>query len=448
MHPRQSAGRSLRRAARTGGLGALLCAAAVVGPAGAQDGEPIQLKFVNIASTSGGEFWDETIAAFEEQNPGIDVVYEEIPNEAYKTAIQVQLSGSEPPDIFFNWIGEDSNRLIREGLVADLTEVGEGEGSFRELLSQGWLDAVSVDAHIYAVPRDAVSKFFYYNVPFFEEHGLAVPATFEELTGLCRSIREIDPEMVPLPLGNSERWKVNHYITMLNERVLGQEATADDYALTASADELFTDPGYVEAWTKLLDMQEAGCFQDAPNATSPEISRTMFSSEASPMIYCGSWCAGIFDSEGFTDYAMFRFPSVEGGRGDPNTNFVITQGHQVSAASEHPEEAVRFLSFLSTPEVGARYAEMTTQLPANPALLESAQGLTEQFKWIANDVSTVSAQVNVLDVLLENAVSEAYLNAGVEILNGTLTPEEAMEGIRQTALEAKQRLGVADAPAE
>ena len=93
------------------------------------------------------------------------------------------------------------------------------------------------------MPRDAVSKFFYYNVPFFEEHGLEVPTSFEELTGLCRSIREIDPEMVPLPLGNSERWKLNHVITMLNQRVLGSEATAADYALTAPDDQLFANPG-------------------------------------------------------------------------------------------------------------------------------------------------------------------------------------------------------------
>ena len=38
-------------------------------------------------------------------------------------------------------------------------------------------------------------------------------------------------------------------------------------------DKLFTDPGYVDAWQKVLDLQKAGCFQDAPNATSPEATR-------------------------------------------------------------------------------------------------------------------------------------------------------------------------------
>ncbi|MBZ0325351.1 MAG: SDR family oxidoreductase, partial [Alphaproteobacteria bacterium] len=59
----------------------------------------------------------------------------------------------------------------------------------------------------------------------------------------------------------------------------GEEGTAADYALTAPEDQLFANPGYVEAWQKVLDMKDAGCFQDAPNATSPEATRSMFSAE-------------------------------------------------------------------------------------------------------------------------------------------------------------------------
>jgi raffinose/stachyose/melibiose transport system substrate-binding protein len=407
-------------------------------PASAQD--PVEIKFWTLSNPGQGDFYAEAIAAFEAENPGIRIVHEEFPNESYKTAIQVALNGSEPPDAFFNWVGEDSARLVREGLVADITDLGTEETGFQNVLSSGWIDSLTYDGRIYGVPMEAVSKYFYYNEPFFAEHGLEVPQTFGELTQLCRDIRAIDPEIVPLPLGNSERWKLNHYITMLNERVVGAEAASDDYSLSAAEDELFTDPGYVEAWRKLLELQEAGCFQDAPNATAPELSRAMFSSGASPMIYCGSWCAGIFDADGFTDYAMFRMPPVQGGQGAEGTNFVLVQGHQVSAKSQHPEEAVRWLSFLASPEMGKLYAERMQRIPANPTLLGEAEGLTEQFTWMAEDVSAVTTQINVLDVLLENTVSEAYLDAGVEVLNGTMTPEAAMESIRAAALEAKARM--------
>jgi hypothetical protein len=38
-------------------------------------------------------------------------------------------------------------------------------------------------------------------------------------------------------------------------------------------------------------------------------------------------------------------------------------------------------------------------------------------------------------------VSEAYLDAGVEILNGTATPQRAMDKIRAAAIAAKKKLG-------
>ena len=54
-----------------------------------------------------------------------------------------------------------------------------------------------------------------------------------------------------------------------------------------------------------------------------------------------------------------------------------------------------------------------------------------------NDIADKSGHVNVLDVLLEANVSNAYLDMGTEILNGTKSPQEAMDFIRKVALEAK-----------
>ncbi len=185
----------------------------------------------------------------------------------------------------------------------------------------------------------------------------------------------------------------------------------------------------------MLELQEAGCFQDAPNATSPEVSRSMFSSEVSPMIFCGSWCAGIFDSEGYTDYAMFRFPPVEGGASDGNSNMVVPEGLQVWSQTNIPKRPSPG-SATCLAEVAVMRAEMLGALPSNAAMLDQAEA-TDQFKWIAADTASLAVQFNVIDVEVEASVANAYLDAGTEILNGTMTPEQAMESIRAAALAAK-----------
>ena len=160
--------------------------------------------------------------------------------------------------------------------------------------------------------------------------------------------------MVPLPLGNSERWKLTHYITMFNERVLGADGTAPDYDLSRPADQLFTDPGYVEAWNKVLDMQKAGCFQDAPNATSPEAIARMFSSEQIADDQLRHMVRGdLRPADGFTDYALFRMPPIKGGKGDPNANFLVPEGYMVSSKTKHPKEG-EWASFVVSDDLGEK----------------------------------------------------------------------------------------------
>ena len=431
------------KSAKRACLGIVLLAAsfAVAGLTGRALAEQVTIKQWNLKTEGYPAFIEFAKAEYKKTHPDVEIVFEDFPNEAYKTTIQVALVGSDPPDVFFNWSGEDAARLVRDGLALDISELGNAEGGFRHSLSEGWQASFMFDGKNYGIPTDAVSKYFYYNKSFFTEHSLTPPATFDELLGLCKKVREIDPNMVPIPLGNSERWKLNHYITMFNERVLGADATAADYALTAPEDQLFTNPGYVEAWQKVLDMKAAGCWQDAPNATSPEASRSMFSAEQSPMIYCGTWCGAIFDADGFTDYAYFRMPPITGGKGDPKANFLVPQGLMVSTKTKHPKEAVEWASFLVSDEMAAKFAELLKAIPSNPAKVDSIQGTTDQFKWVVKDVGSFSKGINVLDVLLENSVSEAYLNDGVAILNGTMTPQAAMADIRAVALEAKKKLG-------
>ncbi len=429
----------MQRDVRTRLVGAAMAGLMALGavlPSAVAAQEDVTIRMWALTNPNYPEFIAQAAEAFKATHPNVTIDFQETPNEAYKTAIQVALVGSEPPDVFFNWAGEDSARLVRDGLVLDITDLANEPGQFGTTLSPSWISTFSVNGRIFGAPTDAVTKYFYYDNAFFADNGLTAPTTFNELLGLCTAIRAIDPEIVPIPLGNSERWKMNHYITLMNERVMGNDALRADYSLTAADDALFTNPGYVTAWEKVLEMQSAGCFQDAPNATSPEVSRTMFSSGVSPMIFCGSWCMSIFDGEGYTDYSLFRFPPVEGGASDGNSNMVVPQGLQVAAATQHPKEAVEWISFLTSPEQAAKFAEMRGALPSDPSMLGGITA-TDQFKWVAADMASLAVQFNVIDVEVEASVANAYLDAGVEILNGTMTPEQAMESIRAAALAAK-----------
>lgn len=128
-------------------------------PAAAQD--TVEVKFWTLKNPGMDDYIATLAERFEEENPGIEIVYEDFPNEAYKTAIQVALNGSEPPDAFYNWVGEDSQRFIREGLALDNSGYGTGPDGFQSQLSESWLSSLRYDGGLYGVPLEAVSKFFY-----------------------------------------------------------------------------------------------------------------------------------------------------------------------------------------------------------------------------------------------------------------------------------------------
>ena len=398
----------------------------------------IDIKVWDLSGRSGQtELYEILDKEVKKYNPDINVVLVEYENEAYKTQVQLALNGNDGPDVFFNWFGEDSARLARAGLAMDLTDYKNMEGGYGNFISEAWQNAGAVDGKIYGVAIKAVSKYFYYDPAFFDQHNLSVPTTFNELLDTCRSIRAIDSSIVPWPMGNSERWKLNHVITMLNQRVVGAENSKADYALTAPDDELFTNPKYVEAWQKVVDLQDAGCFQDAPNATHPDLTRSMFASQISPMMYCGTWCGNIFSSEGFEDFKMFRFPRVEGGADDGTVGFLVAEGLQVSTKTKYPKEAALVASLSVADDVALADAELRGSLISNPAKIDQMKDASHWFTFYVNDIADKSGHVNVLDVLLEANVSNAYLDMGTEILNRTKTPQEAMDFIRKVALEAK-----------
>ena len=45
----------------------------------------------------------------------------------------------------------------------------------------------------------------------------------------------------------------------------------------------------------------------------------------------------------------------------------------------------------------------------------------------------------MLDALLESTVADAYMNATVEVLNRTLTPDEAVGKVREAALAVQAK---------
>ena len=65
------------------------------------------------------------------------------------------------------------------------------------------------DGLMYTLPLSKSTEVLYYNKTFFEEHGLTVPKTWDELEDVCERIREIDRNSIPLGYDSEANWFIN-----------------------------------------------------------------------------------------------------------------------------------------------------------------------------------------------------------------------------------------------
>ena len=383
-------------------------------------------------------FNEEVVRRFEAEHPDIDVRYNWIANEPYKTGIKVMLESNSPPDVYFVWAGSFSSDFVDSGVAEDVSASRARGDAWTRGATDAITDQFLYQGGLYGVPAEIYTKVFWKNDAFFARHGLEAPRTIGETVRLCRRIRSIDRKVTPISFGGSESWTISHYVTMLFQRHVDRATLDADYQLRSGRDALFTDPGYVAALEDLKRLEAAGCFNKGINSMDPGVSRTMFAIDLAAMTFCGSWCPPVFDADGAGPYSPFPFPAVEGGRGDQRAALVGVQGYQLSAKSKVQDEAMVFLNYLLSPDTQALLARMAGQLPANASALRDGD-LPAVSMTLLDLVAEAPSSVPPVNTVLEVSVGDVVLKSGQDFLAGTIDAKGFMDRVRRQALRAKAR---------
>ena len=402
-------------------------------PAGAE--ETVELDWWMIADEPITPVWEALVVSFEEAHPNIDVELTLFPNEDYKTAIEVALGSDDPPDVFFNWPGDDTARYIRDGLVADLSDYADQHG-WNDELSQGIVAAYRFDGGLYGLPWTLNAKFWFYNAEVFDELGLSVPETFDDLLALCGSLNEAG--LTPMSWGNSERWQGVHYLSTFNQKSVPGDVLQADYTLAASDANLFAHPGYADALQLAVDLVEADCYHPGVNSTDPGTAWASFSAGEVAMTYAGTWALGIFNDAGFEGrYKMFPMPATSG-PGDQSVLLMGPDGVEMSAHSSNPDEAALLLDHIVSRSSQQLMTDTTGQLFVRSDVRPAET--TPEREFVLKQVAEATGAAVWLDVALEARIAEAYLNGIQEVVSGAKSPIEVVADIREAALDAKADL--------
>ena len=113
---------SLAAAAALTAVGALVLSGCTGGTSDGGDGDGSSMTLWHNSTTGPGvEFWEKTVADFEEANPGVSITVQSIQNEDLDGKLQTALNSGDAPDIFLQRGGGKMAAMVKAGQLKDLT---------------------------------------------------------------------------------------------------------------------------------------------------------------------------------------------------------------------------------------------------------------------------------------------------------------------------------------
>jgi multiple sugar transport system substrate-binding protein len=371
----------------------------------------------------GGDI-NAVVAAFEAENPDINVELEQVPFNSLFEQIQVRLSaGSAQPDVMSVDVPLVAGYGLR-GWLLPLDDV------FTDEQRADWLEAAleagSYNGQLLAAPVSTSTQVLFYNADLFEQAGLTPPGQDERLT--WEQIAELAPQLTTDQDGDGviDVWGFNWEQTVRIYQLqplpvsLGGTAIGDD-GLTV--DGVINSDAWVQAFTYYADMFNV--LEAAPKDDTVPVP-DLFEAGKLAMMVAGPWNINRYIRADLPfAWNVSRHPYFADGEiVTPTGSWHIG----VNANTEQPEAAKRFVQWISTGE-GAEmwWRDGSGDFPAQKSVLalfatdEQFAEPPAQYLRVAADEATIGAVPRPVtpgyleyEQILQNAFQDIRNGVGVK----------------------------------
>jgi multiple sugar transport system substrate-binding protein len=360
---------------------------------------------------------------YESQNPGVSVEIEvggatsELQQQYLTTVLTAQDSAI---DVFLIDVVRPAQYA-----AAGWAEPLDGYLDNKEELLGEYLpvytDADQVDGQLVALPAFADALFLYYRTDLLEKYGFEPPTSWEELQSQAQQILqgEGNPNLQGFSVaGRAIEGAVCTFLVPYWGA--GGEPIGQGQA------ELEAEPA-LQAMTLWLEMMEEGLVKPSIAEVATDDVRKEFQSGnvVFAMLWAYAW--NHFQSDGDSavkgNVGVVPLPAFEGGQ---PASCIGGWQWAASAFSEHKEQAVDLVTFLSGPTGSKHLALNASNLPVRPALYEDEEVL-EANPWFAQALPVLETARTRPKTPRYPEVSETIRTNMNAVLAGVKTPEQAID---------------------
>ncbi len=353
----------------------------------------------------------DSFADFEEES-GIDVQYQG--DRSFEEQIGVRVDGGDPPDIA---MFPQPGRI--EGFTEDLVPLDDELRSTAEDNFGTWIDLVTIDDEVYAVPAKAdLKSLVWYSPSAFEDAGYQVPETFADYEALVDQILADGNTAFCVGLGSDAAtgWPFTDWVEDYMLRLQGP----DVYDQWVEHEIPFDDPAVVETGQYVIDLwsRENAVFGGLQN-----VAATPFAEAGVPLLegdcmlhrqgnfYAANWPEGTeLGPEGQVN--AFYLPGSE-----ENPNITLSGGIYAAAFADRPE-VLETMEFLASTDYANKRAPVGGFLAPNRNTDTSLYPteIEQQFAEILADADPV--RFDASDLMPGEVGSGSFWTAAVDITTG------------------------------
>ncbi|WP_183044468.1 ABC transporter substrate-binding protein [Pseudarthrobacter phenanthrenivorans] len=401
------------------------------GGGAAEDGDVTMTFWQNSTTGAGKAYWEKTVAAFEEANPGVKINMQSIQNEEMDGKLQTALNSGDAPDIFMARGGGKLADVVAAGQAMDITD--SIDDATRAAVPEGVLSAFAVGDKIYGMPTAVLPGGIFYSGDLFAKAGVeGTPTTMDELGSAIDKLKGAG--INPIAVGAKDAWPAAHWYYFFALRACSQDAMSE-----AAESKQFDDPCWLEAGKEMEAFVKTAPFNDGFLTTSAQqgagSSAGLLANHKAAMELMGAWNPGVIasltpDEKPLPDLGWFPFPAIDGGEGAKGAMMGGVDGFTCSAKAPK-EECTAFLNFFMQKEHQEAYAEAFQTLPAN----QDAQAVVtdpalQSILKAYNDAPYVTVW---LDTLFGQNVGNALNKGVVDLFAGQGSAEDIVSAVNDAA---------------
>src|ERR1700678_1429576 len=332
----------------------------------------------------------------------IKVTGASVDGETYKTKQTIEISSSDPPDIFYSWEGGRAGEIVKAGFAADLSDYYQKYG-WDKSLNTASVSLAQFNGKPFFVPTELGASVVWYRKDLHDKLGLTVPTTWDEMM--------------------ANKYGLDAYQGLIDNKIP------------------WTDPRAVDITAMMKKLADDGMFIENFNSIDFAPAQVPWAQGKALYWYKGSFILGSFRGDKAQCCAepidWFPFPAMSDKK--PVMSIYDEDTVMIHAASKNKDAAAEFVNWMVSPEASAKKLEIDKPYASNASTnLSHLSPMEQRLGKAMSDAGSYTFMH--VDHGTPPAISDRFLDGLQGVLAGAIAPGEAMEATETEAQRVRGKI--------